>query len=205
MNLLVVDNFDSFTYTLVDYLRQAGATCRVIRNDAPWSELTQPCDAVVLSPGPGTPRQAGRLMDVIAHFHQRVPMLGVCLGHQAIGEFFGAHLTTADQPMHGKVSTITTDVADGLFAGLPAQFGVTRYHSLVLRDLPDQLVGTAWTNPGDLMALRHRWLPMWGVQFHPEAVLTEYGLELVQNWIAICQHHSLTGNGKPLSLMADLA
>lgn len=205
MNLLVVDNFDSFTYTLVDYLRQAGATCRVVRNDAPWSQLTQPCDAVMLSPGPGTPRQAGRLMDVIAYFHERVPMLGVCLGHQAIGAFFGAQLTTADRPMHGKVSTITTDPTDALFAGLPEQFGVTRYHSLVLRDLPGALVSTAQTDGGEIMALRHQWLPLWGVQFHPEAILTEYGLEVIQNWITICQHHSLTGSGETLSRVADLA
>lgn len=196
MNLLVVDNFDSFTYTLVDYLRQVGATCRVVRNDAPWDQLTQPCDAVMLSPGPGTPRQAGRLMDVIAHFHERVPMLGVCLGHQAIGEFFGAQLTTADRPMHGKVSAITTDLADALFAGLPGQFSVTRYHSLVLRDLPGELVSTAQTDEGDIMALRHRWLPLRGVQFHPEAILTEYGLELLQNWVTSIQHDSMVSEGK---------
>jgi anthranilate synthase component 2 len=195
MNLLVVDNFDSFTYTLVDYLRQAGATCRVVRNDAPWDQLTQPCDAVMLSPGPGTPRQAGRLMDVVAHFYERVPMLGVCLGHQAIGSFFGAQLTMADRPMHGKVSTITADLTDTLFAGLPAQFSVTRYHSLVLRDLPDELVSTAQTDQNEIMALRHRWLPLRGVQFHPEAILTEYGLELLKNWVTSIQHDSMVDAG----------
>jgi anthranilate synthase component 2 len=195
MNLLVVDNFDSFTYTLVDYLRQAGATCRVVRSDAPWDQLTQPCDAVMLSPGPGTPRQAGRLMDVVAHFYERVPMLGVCLGHQAIGSFFGAQLTMADRPMHGKVSTITADLTDTLFAGLPAQFSVTRYHSLVLRDLPDELVSTAQTDQNEIMALRHRWLPLRGVQFHPEAILTEYGLELLKNWVTSIQHDSMVDAG----------
>jgi len=194
MNLLVVDNFDSFTFTLVDYLRQAGATCRVLRNDAPWDQLTQPCDAVVLSPGPGTPRRAGRLMAVIEHFHQQVPMLGVCLGHQAIGEFFGADLSTADRPMHGKVSMINVDPSDKLFAGLPDRFGVTRYHSLVLRTLPGELVSTARTDQQEIMALRHRWLPLWGVQFHPEAALTEHGLSLIKNWVNFNQHENTVGN-----------
>lgn len=194
MNLLVVDNFDSFTFTLVDYLRQAGATCRVLRNDAPWDQLTQPCEAVVLSPGPGTPRRAGRLMDIIAHFHQRVPMLGVCLGHQAIGEFFGAELSTAERPMHGKVSRITVDPTDELFAGLPGQFGVTRYHSLVLRKLPGALTSTAHTDQQENMALRHCWLPLWGVQFHPEAALTEHGLSLIKNWVNFNQYDSTAGN-----------
>ena len=136
MNLLVVDNFDSFTYMLVDYLRQAGARCRVVRNNDSWSVLTQPADGVVLSPGPGRPADAGQLMAVIDHYHRRIPMLGVCLGHQAIGTYFGAQLTTADRPMHGKVSVITTDPADPLFAGLATnRFGVTRYHSLVLQAL----------------------------------------------------------------------
>lgn len=198
MNLLVVDNFDSFTFTLVDYLRQAGATCRVLRNDAPWEQLTQPCDAVVLSPGPGTPRRAGQLLDVIDYFHQQVPMLGVCLGHQALGEFFGAELSVAERPMHGKVSMITVDPADELFAGLPERFGVTRYHSLVLRQLPDELRSTAQTDEQELMALRHRWLPLWGVQFHPEAALTEHGLSLIKNWININQHDGWVGKEIPL-------
>ena len=200
MNLLVVDNFDSFTYMLVDYLQQAGAHCRIVRNDEPMSRLTRhPVDGVVLSPGPGTPRQAGRLMAVIAHYYRRVPMLGVCLGHQALGEFFGASLVAAHRPMHGKVSTIRVLTDDALFQNMPAspthrQFRVTRYHSLVLRDLPAQLVPLATTIstaasdwPNELMALRHRTLPLWGVQFHPEAALTEHGLQLIKNWIAFAQ------------------
>ncbi|MFD2937040.1 anthranilate synthase component II [Spirosoma flavum] len=184
MNLLVVDNFDSFTYMLVDYLQQAGATCRVVRNNESWSRLIDaPVDAVVLSPGPGVPKQAGRLMDIIAHYYRRVPILGVCLGHQALGEFFGAKLTLADRPMHGKVSTIRTLTNDVLWQGLPAEFAVTRYHSLVLTDLPSQLMATAVTGRDELMAMRHRTLPLWGVQFHPEAALTQHGLRLIENWI----------------------
>ncbi len=184
MNLLVVDNFDSFTYMLVDYLQQAGATCRVVRNNESWSHFTDASiDGVVLSPGPGVPQQAGRLMDVIARYYRYVPILGVCLGHQALGEFFGAKLTLASQPMHGKVSKIRRLTDDGLWHGLPVEFEVTRYHSLILTDLPLSLVSTAVTEQNELMAMRHRTLPLWGVQFHPEATLTQHGLRLLKNWI----------------------
>lgn len=184
MELLVVDNFDSFTYMLVDYLQQAGATCRVVRNNESWSWLTAaPVDAVVLSPGPGVPKQAGRLLDVIAYYYQQVPILGVCLGHQALGEFFGAKLIPAQKPMHGKVSPVRTIASDLLWEGLPATFAVTRYHSLVLTELPAPLEPIAVAGPDELMAMRHRTLPLWGVQFHPEAALTQHGLRLIKNWI----------------------
>ena len=184
MKLLVVDNVDSFTYMLVDYLAQAGADCRVVRNNEPRSHfINQAMDGVVLSPGPGTPRMAGRLMDVIDYYHRRLPMLGVCLGHQALGEFFGATLVSAVRPMHGKVSPIEVQPTDVLFAGLPERFSVTRYHSLILQDLPDSLESTAMTALGEVMAMRHRTLPVWGVQFHPEAVLTEFGVKMLANWI----------------------
>ena len=184
MNLLVVDNFDSFTYMLVDYLRQAGAVCRVVRNNEPMEHFVgEPVDGVVLSPGPGIPRQAGRLMDVIAHYYQRVPMLGVCLGHQALGEFFGASLELAACPMHGKVSAIRVLAKDGLLGNLPATFAVTRYHSLLLTNLPADLIRLAATDSNEVMAMRHRTLPLWGVQFHPEAALTQNGLQLLRNWI----------------------
>lgn len=184
MNLLVVDNFDSFTYLLTDYLQQAGADCRVLRNNEPTRQLLhQAVDGVVLSPGPGTPRLAGRLMDVVTHYPRRVPMLGVCLGHQALGESFGARLTAADRPMHGIVSAIDVVADDPLFAGLPDRFSVTRYHSLRLTDLPKSLTATALTDAGEAMALRHRSLPLWDMQFHPKATLTEYGLPLLKNWI----------------------
>ncbi|QHV93600.1 anthranilate synthase component II [Spirosoma endbachense] len=184
MNLLVVDNFDSFTYTLVDYLHQAGANCHVMRNNESMSRLTKrSVEGIVLSPGPGIPRQAGRLMEVIEHYYQQVPMLGVCLGHQAIGEFFGATLAPASRPMHGKVSRIRVQADDQLFRNLPRQFDVTRYHSLLLLDLPDTLVSTAVTEEQEVMAMRHRTLPVWGVQFHPEAALTEFGVPILSNWI----------------------
>lgn len=192
---MVIDNFDSFTYMLVDYLQQAGADCRVIRNTEPQScWIDSSVDAVVLSPGPGTPRQAGRLMDCIAHYCGRVPMLGICLGHQALGEFFGARLIRAAQPMHGKVSTIRTITDDRLWTGLPTEFGVTRYHSLVITDLPQSLVKLAITKQGEIMALRHQFLPVWGIQFHPEAALTQYGLQMIKNWIDFVQftHKSKT-------------
>lgn len=184
MNLLVVDNFDSFTYMLVDYLQQAGANCRVVRNNEPVRCLfDNSVDAVVLSPGPGAPRQAGQLMEVINYYHQRVPMLGICLGHQALGTFFGAALTQAERPMHGKVSTIRLLTDDVLWTGLPIEFDVTRYHSLVLTDLTQSLVKLAVTDQQEVMALRHQTWPLWGVQFHPEAALTQYGLQIVKNWI----------------------
>lgn len=184
MNLLVVDNFDSFTYMLVDYLQQAGANCQVVRNHESLRYLTdRSVDAVVLSPGPGTPQQAGNLLDVIDHYHRRVPMLGICLGHQALGEYFGATLRFAKQPMHGKVSTIQTLANDILWSGLPVTFDVTRYHSLVLTDLPPQLTCLSITDQQEVMAMRHQFLPLWGVQFHPEAALTQYGLRIIENWI----------------------
>jgi anthranilate synthase/aminodeoxychorismate synthase-like glutamine amidotransferase len=189
MRLLVLDNYDSFTFMLVDYLQQAGASCEVRRNDEPMADLTvaaDTCDGLVLSPGPGTPATAANLLPMLARYHNRMPVLGVCLGHQAIGQFFGAMLGPAHQPMHGKVSVVSrtdTDRADPLLAGLPGRFAVTRYHSLILSALPPDLRVLAATDAGELMALRHRTLPVWGVQFHPEAVLTEYGLPLLQNWI----------------------
>ncbi len=184
MELLVIDNFDSFTYMLVDYLQQAGATCHVVRNNE-WSAYRsfREFDAVVLSPGPGTPGQAGRLMEAIETYYRHLPILGVCLGHQAVGEFFGATLTTAERPMHGKVSAVQVLADDVLTRGLPERFNVTRYHSLLLTDLPDALLPLLATDTGEIMALRHRWLPIWGVQFHPEAALTEYGIVLLKNWI----------------------
>ncbi|GAA4457864.1 aminodeoxychorismate/anthranilate synthase component II [Nibrella saemangeumensis] len=184
MKLLLVDNRDSFTYMLADYLRQTGAECSVVRNQVPPVLLDRErFDAVVLSPGPGVPRQAGYLMDIIAHYHQKLPMLGVCLGHQAFAEFFGARLTTATRPMHGKLSAIQVLTGDPLFQDLPRQFAVTRYHSLVVKDLPEQLLTLAISPDEEVMAFRHVSLPLWGIQFHPEAVLTEFGFELLANWI----------------------
>ena len=190
MRLLLLDNFDSFTFTLADYLRQLGAEVTVRRNDVPLADLHVPeFDGGVLSPGPGTPAAAGVMPDLIAAYHQTVPMLGVCLGHQALGEFFGAAVGRAVRPMHGKVTTMRCDVADPLFAGLPAEQNVTRYHSLIVGEpLPAPLLALAHTigPQSELMALRHRTLPLYGVQFHPEALLTPHGLAMLGNWLRCC-------------------
>ncbi len=189
MRLLLLDNFDSFTYNLLDYFRQLGCQVEVVRNDVPPEQL-EACefDALVLSPGPGTPRTAGNLMDVLAAWHRRVPILGVCLGHQALGELFGATLTRAIRPMHGKVSEIEVNSADPLFHGLPAQLPVTRYHSLVVNNLPPTLRPLAHTadDNHEIMALRHIVWPLYGVQFHPEALLTPHGLAILRNWVRYC-------------------
>ncbi|AKD02529.1 aminodeoxychorismate/anthranilate synthase component II [Pontibacter korlensis] len=183
--LLLLDNFDSFTYNLVDYFGRLGVEVKVVRNDVPLQELQKlPVEAVVLSPGPGAPRGAGSLMEVIFHYHERVPMLGICLGHQALGEFFGAKLEKGLRPMHGKISEIICQ-ADPIFEGLPATMPVVRYHSLVLRHVPESMIPLAHTQEGELMAFRHRELPLYALQFHPEAALTTYGLHMLQNWLRI--------------------
>ena len=190
MRLLLLDNFDSFTYTLADYLRQLGAEVLVRRNDVPLAVLLAlPFDGIVLSPGPGTPARAGVMPALIAACYQTTPMLGVCLGHQALGEFFGGAVVRAAQPMHGKVATMRCDPTDPLFAGLPATQAVTRYHSLVVAEpLPPVLQALAHTSGPhpELMALRHRHLPLYGVQFHPEALLTPHGLAMLGNWLRCC-------------------
>ena len=191
MRLLLLDSFDSFTYMLADYLQQAGAEVLVRRNDVPLPELLGlPVEGVVLSPGPGSPATAGNLLAVIAAYHQRLPMLGVCLGQQALGEFFGAKLRAAARPVHGKVSEIELLGQDPWLAGLPRRQQVTRYHSLALAldSLPPTLQPLAVTTDADreLMALRHATLPLYGVQFHPEALLTTHGLQWLRNWVHCC-------------------
>ncbi|GHA67347.1 anthranilate synthase component II [Pontibacter akesuensis] len=183
--LLLLDNFDSFTYNLVDYFGRLGVEVEVVRNDVPLQELQKlPIEAIVLSPGPGTPQAAGSMMDVIRHYHEKVPMLGICLGHQALGEFFGAKLEKGLRPMHGKISKITcTD--DAIFEGLPQQMPVVRYHSLVLQHTPESILPLAHTQEGELMAFRHKSLPLYALQFHPEAALTTYGLHMLRNWVSI--------------------
>ena len=189
VRLLLLDNFDSFTYNLLDYFQQLGAQVQVVRNDVPLAKIEAlDFDAIVLSPGPGTPAEAGIMPAVIQRYHRQVPMLGVCLGHQALGEFFGAKLQRAVRPMHGKVSEIEFAPQDPLFQNLPPRLTVTRYHSLVLKDLPEALVALAHTTDEhhELMALRHHSLPLIGVQFHPEALLTTHGLALLGNWAKCC-------------------
>lgn len=186
-HILLLDNFDSFTYNLQDYLERLGAKCSVFRNNVDLVHITkQRYDGVVLSPGPATPHKAGNLMKVLDFYHQKLPILGVCLGHQAIGEFFGATLTQAYQPMHGKISEIITQEGI-LFANLPSKFKIVRYHSLVLQNISQPLKITAFTTDSyqEIMALEHKHLPIFGVQFHPEAILCEYGLEILKNWLNV--------------------
>ncbi|PKQ69949.1 anthranilate synthase component II [Raineya orbicola] len=185
--ILLLDNFDSFTYNLQDYLERLGAKCEVFRNNVELALIaSNTYDGVVLSPGPSTPKEAGNLIQVLDFYHKQLPILGVCLGHQAIGEYFGATLTHAHAPMHGKISEICTKESF-LFANLPSKFKVVRYHSLILKDLPSILRVTAFTNDSfqEVMALEHQNLPIFGVQFHPEAILCEYGLEILANWLKV--------------------
>lgn len=183
--LLLLDNFDSFTYNLVDYFGQLGVEAYVMRNDVPLEEIQKlPVKAIVLSPGPGVPEQAGSMMEVIRVYHHQVPMLGICLGHQALGEFFEAKLEKGMKPMHGKISEIICE-PDPIFEGLPERISVVRYHSLVLAQVPASIKPLAYTEHGELMAFKHKELPLYALQFHPEAALTTYGLEMLRNWVTI--------------------
>jgi para-aminobenzoate synthetase component 2 len=198
--ILVVDNYDSFVYTIVGYLQQLGAETTVLRNDALPGGLDG-YDGVLVSPGPGTPKEAGASMEVIEACAERaLPMLGVCLGHQALGEVFGGVVSHAPELMHGKTSEVTHRGA-GVFAGLATPFTATRYHSLaVVRDtVPEELEITAETANGIVMGLQHRTLPLHGVQFHPEAVLTEGGHRLLANWLAV------TGDDRAVARSEGLA
>src|SRR5690554_319325 len=189
--ILVVDNYDSFVYTLNGYLQQLGAETDVVRNDSfPLSALATRVagyDGVLLSPGPGTPAGAGMSVPLVRHALEiGMPLLGVCLGHQAIAEALGGVVTNADELMHGKTSVVEYDDTE-FFAGVPQPFTATRYHSLAVVEgtVPDELVVTARTAGGVIMALRHRTAPIFGVQFHPESVLTEGGYLMLANWLAV--------------------
>ena len=187
--VLVIDNYDSFVYTIVGYLDQLGAETVVVRNDAvPSATERAGFDGVLVSPGPGTPAEAGASLDVIRGCaEQGTPMLGVCLGHQALGEVFGGTVTHAAELMHGRTSLVQHE-GEGVLAGLPTPFTATRYHSLavVQGTVSDELTVTAATANGIIMGLQHRTLPLHGVQFHPESVLTEGGHRLLANWLRIC-------------------
>jgi para-aminobenzoate synthetase component 2 len=186
--ILVVDNYDSFVYTIVGYLAQLGAECDVRRNDAVEVADAAGFDGVLLSPGPGTPSEAGVCPAMVRHCADAgLPMLGVCLGHQALGEVFGATVTHAPELMHGKTSLVH-HTGTGVLDGLPSPFTATRYHSLavVADTVPDSLEITGRTDSGVVMSLRHRTLPLHGVQFHPESVLTEGGHRLLANWLQEC-------------------
>ena len=186
MKLLMIDNYDSFTYNLVQYFGELGAEVEVFRND----EITvagiagRHPDRLVVSPGPCSPAEAGISVEAIRHFAGKLPILGVCLGHQSIGAAFGGNIIRAQKLMHGKTSDITT-VQHGVFAGLPRQFTVNRYHSLAIEksSCPDALVTTAWTDDGEIMGVRHRQLAIDGLQFHPESILTEHGHAMLKNFL----------------------
>ncbi|WP_272976252.1 anthranilate synthase component II [Deinococcus geothermalis] len=188
LTILLIDNYDSFTYNLVQYFGALGCELTVWRNDQFTLDDVRALhpDAIVVSPGPCTPREAGLSVDVIRELGPTYPILGVCLGHQSIGEAFGARVERALQPVHGKTSTLRHD-GSGLFAGL-GEVQVTRYHSLLVRDLPPELVPVAWTSDPQedvLMALRHREYPVFGMQFHPESVATEGGMAMLRNFLAL--------------------
>ena len=203
MRILVIDNYDSFVYNLVQYIGQLGFSgndCVVLRNDAPeladagadnetnadgLAAMLQEFDAILLSPGPGEPSTAGRMLDVLKiAVEKQIPLLGVCLGHQAIGMHFGAEVVRADELFHGKTSPVTHD-GTGVLAGVPSPFRVTRYHSLTVdpATVPEELQVTATSDSGMIMAMRHRELPIHSVQFHPESVMTQYGHLMLANWL----------------------
>jgi len=184
--LLMIDNYDSFTYNLVQYLRELGEEVEVYRNDKislAEIEALNPTRLVV-SPGPCTPNEAGISVEAIKHFAGKLPILGVCLGHQSIGQAYGGKVVRADRLMHGKTSPVFHDNRE-LFDGLPDPFDATRYHSLLVErsSLPECLEVTAWTAEGEIMGMRHRNLPVWGMQFHPESILTVAGMDMLNNFL----------------------
>ena len=186
IKLLMIDNYDSFTYNIVQYFGELGADVEVFRNDEisiAEIEAKKP-DRLVVSPGPCSPLEAGISVAAIQHFAGKLPILGVCLGHQAIGAAFGGTVVRAQQLMHGKTSVITT-TGQGVFADLPEQFTVNRYHSLAIEKstCPDVLQVTAWTDDGEIMGVRHKTLAVEGVQFHPESILTEHGHAMLKNFL----------------------
>ena len=186
--ILVVDNYDSFVFNLVQYLQQLGAECTVVRNDAVAAEEASKYDGVLISPGPGTPEKAGISVEMIKYCAQHsIPLFGVCLGHQAIGVAFGATVSRAPELLHGKTSLVYHH-QEGVLADIPSPFTATRYHSLCVEkeSVPNTLHITGTTDSGLVMSMEHTTLPIQGVQFHPESVLTEHGHQMLANWLVIC-------------------
>lgn len=198
--ILVIDNYDSFVFNIVQYLAQLGADVIVRRNDEVMPADVDGFDGLLISPGPGTPRDAGACMSIVQACAGELPILGVCLGHQVIAEVFGATVERAPELLHGKTSLVH-HTGVGVLQGLPSPFRATRYHSLAIRPdtLPEVLLRTGWTDSEVIMAIRHRDLPVEGVQFHPESVLTEGGHRLLANWLAEC------GDPEAPARSADLA
>lgn len=181
--ILLLDNFDSFTFNLVDYLHQLNVSCDVRRNDHKIEDIiSQKYSGVILSPGSGNPINAGNMMEIINYYHNKLPIMGICLGHQAIGQYFGAKLQKSLKPMHGKISEIICKAAD-IHLNIPEKIKVVRYHSLILSDLPSNIEAIAHSSEGEIMSIRHNTLPIYGLQYHPEAILTEYGKEILKNWV----------------------
>ena len=186
--ILVVDNYDSFVFNLVQYLQQLGAECTVVRNDAVAAEEASKYDGVLISPGPGTPEKAGISVEMIKYCAQHsIPLFGVCLGHQAIGVAFGATVSRAPELLHGKTSLVYHQ-QEGVLVDIPSPFTATRYHSLCVEkdSLPNTLHITGTTDSGLVMSMEHTTLPIQGVQFHPESVLTEHGHQMLANWLVMC-------------------
>lgn len=191
--LLLVDNYDSFTYNLVDYFSQLGQECIVVKNDVHPSEILDldSISGLVLSPGPGRPDDSGYLMEYLDWFENRMPILGICLGHQAIALRYGAKVVKAIKPMHGKLSTIFTNKPDEILQGLPVSFRVVRYHSLVIDLIGSNFIESlASTEEGENMIIKHKNKVIYGLQYHPEAILTENGMEILDNWLQIVESNT---------------
>jgi para-aminobenzoate synthetase component II len=182
--ILIIDNYDSFVHNIARYFEELGSKVMVKRNDE-VEDVDLAARAIVISPGPCTPAEAGGSLDVVRRFSGRVPILGVCLGHQVIGEVFGGRVVRAQEPLHGEASSIQHDGA-GVFQGLPQGFAAGRYHSLIVEDVGDtDLLVTAWSETGEIMGLQHKEHPTFGVQFHPESILTEHGYDMLRNFLKV--------------------
>lgn len=204
--ILVIDNYDSFVFNLVQYLQQLGAECTVLRNDAVAVTQAAYYDGVLISPGPGTPEKAGISVEMIRYCAEHaIPLLGVCLGHQAIGVAFGATVSRAPELLHGKTSLVYHS-EEGLLVDLPSPFTATRYHSLCVEkeSVPDTLLVTSTTDSGLVMSMQHTTLPIQGVQFHPESVLTEHGHKMLANWLVMCGDKGARERAVGLSPVASL-
>ena len=188
MKIFILDNHDSFTYLLKDYVEQCGAECIVRRNDdiSLNEQSFDEYDAIIISPGPKTPIESGGVMEIISTYHQKKPILGVCLGHQAIGQFFGARLVKARLPRHGKVDLISHN-QHALFKNIELSFEATRYHSLLLEEIEQPLEIIAWNKSKEIMAVAHNHLPLYGVQFHPESCMTKSGIVMIKNFLNLAK------------------
>lgn len=188
--ILMIDNYDSFTYNLVRYFEELNEKVIVYRNDKINNKIINELkpSGIVISPGPKAPKDAKEVLDIIDSFKGKVPILGICLGHQCIGEYFKGNIVKGSKPVHGKISKLT-NTGEGIFKGLPSKFNVTRYHSLIIdkETFPKELKITAQTDDGVIMGIEHRYMKIYGVQYHPEAVLTEEGHSLLNNFIKICK------------------